>query len=908
MAQPAWVTESGSLGTIPESRFYRVALRAFDPDFPNDSSKVRFVKLSGDLPQGIQIDENGIIEGTPTATVQGIPALVSENVTSKFAVRSFTEAIVNGKIVPDRIHDRTFSLTVTGQDVPEFVTPAGLLGSFFDGEAVNIQIFFSDLDPDDTVTIDLASGSLPPGLTISSTGTISGHIAPAINSGSLISGWENEEYDSFPLQFSIGTISQTYQFTLRITDGTDSNLRTYSIFVGIITADATAFTVDTDLFTSDIISRAPFLETYTSHLGEFSHDNYFSYQFKGIDFSSEVLNYGVLTSDTSLFSADSIITADFASALPTGLVLDTETGFIHGILANVGLTEQTFNFTILVYKKDNPIVFSSFPFTMTIIGDINAGVAWSSDKDLGKINNGSISELFVRATASTGVELQYKVVPSIFNKLPQGLALLPSGNIVGRVLYQTFNLTDFKTTADDNNNVLVDTSIVTTDIQGSTAITFDNNTTTFDRTFIFKVEAFSTNGTVSTFKTFSITLVKKHDRPAHEIRLKALSPLADRAFIDTLLLDTTIIERELLYRRDDPYFGLATGVSYTHAYGLNPETLSSYAESLTYNHYNKDLTLGEIKTAVALNSDGTTRYEVVYSVIIDNLINNSNNSVGQRVNSTIGTVYPNSLDNMRDRVIDKVGQLSTDLPRWMVSKQANGNILGFTPAWIIAYTLPGQSSLVAYTINQKWEAISTSKHRKRLHRVNFSVDRYILGSQFTQNWDSVDQRWLTAEATSLDVLDHGISADKTNITVDTTHTYTSVTSVDASIITADGEEVSTDGLVTILLTVDNKTITTVDSNTITTDTISQPQRLLTVDLVNIDTVETLFDGGSCSFIGVRSKTVDMINETVDSIEITTDGGLINKNTTFTVTDKFDKYLLFPSVNIINKKRVVTDII
>ncbi len=41
MAQPTWVTEPGSLGTIPESRFYRVSLEAFDPDFPADPTKVK---------------------------------------------------------------------------------------------------------------------------------------------------------------------------------------------------------------------------------------------------------------------------------------------------------------------------------------------------------------------------------------------------------------------------------------------------------------------------------------------------------------------------------------------------------------------------------------------------------------------------------------------------------------------------------------------------------------------------------------------------------------------------------------------------------------------------------------------------------------------------------------------------
>ena len=35
------------------------------------------------------------------------------------------------------------------------------------------------------------------------------------------------------------------------------------------------------------------------------------------------------------------------------------------------------------------------------------------------------------------------------------------------------------------------------------------------------------------------------------------------------------------------------------------------------------------------------------------------------------TVYPNSLINMRNQVIDTVGQVSNILPRWMLSRQVN---------------------------------------------------------------------------------------------------------------------------------------------------------------------------------------------------------------------------------------------
>ncbi len=100
----------------------------------------------------------------------------------------------------------------------------------------------------------------------------------------------------------------------------------------------------------------------------------------------------------------------------------------------------------------------------------------------------------------------------------------------------------------------------------------------------------------------------------------------------------------------------------------------------------------------------------------------------------ITTVYPNSLINMRDRVVDTVGQQNTILPLWMTSKQTDGRVLGFTKAWVIAYVNPGESDRISYNIRTQFGEI--------LNRVDFISDRYILDNQLTANWvvneDSID--------------------------------------------------------------------------------------------------------------------------------------------------------------------------
>jgi hypothetical protein len=84
----------------------------------------------------------------------------------------------------------------------------------------------------------------------------------------------------------------------------------------------------------------------------------------------------------------------------------------------------------------------------------------------------------------------------------------------------------------------------------------------------------------------------------------------------------------------------------------------------------------------------------------------------------------------------------------MLSKQANGNVLGFTPAWVIAYTNPGQSGQVAYNIKTYFG--------NRLDLVDFEVDRYELDNLLTKNWDRAGQHWVPQPPT-LTTFDYGIT-------------------------------------------------------------------------------------------------------------------------------------------------------
>jgi hypothetical protein len=733
MAQPVWVTDAGSLGTIPEGIFYQVPLLAYDPANP-EGHEVYYILLAGQLPPGVQCSRTGLISGTPKAiaSLQGVPLPVNRDITSTFAVRAFTEKIVNGQVVIDRLADRTFSITVTGQNPPKFVTPAGNIGTFYDGTPIEpIQIVTTDPDPGDTTVITIAAGSLPPGLSIDKKGLITGYIVP-INAVGLKGGFDRTEpnvlaFDQYPFDFVIGSPNTNFQFTLEVNDGKESDLRVYEMFVysrTTLQASTTDITSDdTFVDASQTPDYLPFLvNAKPRDLGRIRADNFWAYRFEGLTFGDYIIEY-----------------LEYPGAglqLPPGTTLDPFTGWLYGYLPDIGATEITYNFAIYLIDTDNARIKSNpYYFTVTLTGQVETQVIWLTDANLGNIINGGTSLLKVEAVNVGGRLLRYQLrpgaipppdyVPGVYNKLPQGLQLLESGDIAGRVSFNTFAL-DLGTTTFDK---LLRTNLVKSPQE-----------TTFDTQYTFTVNAYSVDGFVSVYKTFTVKVLRLYNEPYENLYIKAMPPYPGRALINSLIQNSDIFSPKLIFRPQDPNFGIATSVTYYHCFGLTSSTYELYVSSLFENHYWKNLILGEIKTAQALDPiTGDVVYEVVYSAVQDNLVNNDGISVSKQVtlpypinagdSTEITTVYPNSLDNMRNQVIDVVGQISNLLPLWMLSKQSDGKVLGFTPAWVIAYCNPGTSGQVAYNVRTQFG--------QQLNQIDFEVDRYELDRLLSIHWDPV---------------------------------------------------------------------------------------------------------------------------------------------------------------------------
>jgi hypothetical protein len=255
--------------------------------------------------------------------------------------------------------------------------------------------------------------------------------------------------------------------------------------------------------------------------------------------------------------------------------------------------------------------------------------------------------------------------------------------------------------------------------------------------------------------------------------IKATPSTNDRNLLASLLNNESLIPTDYLYRPGDQYFGKATSVIYEHAYGIYSSDIQKYLQSITKNHYWRNITLGELKTAVAKDDAGNILYEVVYSEVIDNLVNPQGVSIQKEIvwprlidlglgpwytsstsifasweellgqpyitSLTPGyatVLYPNSLDNMRTQVATVVGQEynSKLLPQWMTSQQADGNTLGYTPAWVICYTKPGFAETIKNNIVTNWKDPVGNLYT--LNLINFEIDRFSVDKSATYNYDN----------------------------------------------------------------------------------------------------------------------------------------------------------------------------
>jgi hypothetical protein len=264
-----WTTPTGNLGTIQERTRQDIELVA-----TSTSGTVKFTVQAGSLPAGLRL-ENGVIKGTAFE--------VRNTKTSRFVIRAEDN---------EEKKDRTFSITVEGPDAPLWITREGLLpvgpnSTFFVLDNDKVDFRLEALDPDipagDEIEyyIPWNGGELPPGLSLSSNGRITGFTDPifAIEYGVSSGNFDEQLFDSAPYDLGIRPTNgydsftfdeqsfdyfdaanfprrQTrfYQFVVAISDGLNETRRSFQIYVvneDYLRSDNTIMQVGTGIFRAD---------------------------------------------------------------------------------------------------------------------------------------------------------------------------------------------------------------------------------------------------------------------------------------------------------------------------------------------------------------------------------------------------------------------------------------------------------------------------------------------------------------------------------------------------------------------------------------------------------------------------------------------------------------------------------
>jgi len=487
---------------------------------------------------------------------------------------------------------------------------------------------------------------------------------------------------------------------------------------------------------------------------------------------------------------DSILFDQGASGFPSGIEINADTGWAIGTLPSQTDDFTTYSFTVYAYRTAFPDAESDgVTFSLTVKRTLNEEIVWITPFDLGIIDNGAVSEIAIEAYNTLDKELQYSLIYAPFRKIPQGLKFLRSGRMIGRTTFRYFSLdgqvaqlnvtstedlvvgmtvqgvgvaAGCKITAIVDSNTIevspaiymtqgtilvfsndtIQKAISTTSNAISTAI--DSGTTTFDQQCGFTVRATAVDGSITSTQSFTILVRPRNLSPYENVYLKALPSYTQRLSWDNTIKDQTIFPPELIYRPDDSYFGVQGTLKSLFLSGLNPVTAETFVSAIARNHYFKTINFGEIKTARAVNSDGTVGYEIVYVDLIDTqsfdtsgppleiVLDLANNFLFQ--NQFYNIIYPNSFGNMQKRLENGIGYTNrSTLPRWMTSVQEDGNVLGLIRCVVLAYTKPGASKLISYRLqNSEFE----------INQIPFVADRY--------QWDNYLSRFYNIDTNSFE--------------------------------------------------------------------------------------------------------------------------------------------------------------
>ena len=642
-----WTQPTGySLGTVTERTVTAINLPITAVD--------AVTLIAGSLPAGLRL-QNAAIVGT---TLE-----VTRTTQSRFVLRA--------KLGTD-IQDRTYTITVAGPDAPTWITPAGILPVgvndalfILDSAYVDYQLLATDTDlsAGDELEYFIArgDGTLPPGITLTKSGKLTGVIDPilALDTSAASGTYDANTYGAFPFDFGLRSangfesffydvefydfsiptrsprkLSRYYEFTVSVSDGDTITKRKFRIFVvgdDFLRADNTMLQVGGGVFTSDgTYIRTPQWLT-PRNIGYKRANNYVTIFLELYDPNTITGYVGYTLRPTN---DDATV-----STLPPGCTLDSTSGEVAGRVPYQPAVTKEYKFTVRATRfggNNESLAIKDKTFVVKILGEVDSVITWLTESNLGSINANFISTLSVKAqTTVPNAVLRYVVTAGA---LPNGLVLALDGEILGKV--RQFPLAGLL-------------GLTTFDARD---FTLDAGDTSIDRQFLFTVEARDQFGYSAITKTFTLNVTATSDLLYSNLYVKPLLKPTQRNTYLTLVGNPEIFVPTAVYRPSDDLFGIQKQLKMLIYAGIETKTINYYVAATVNNHRRKRYQFGEIKTAIA-KTPGTNDivYEVVYIQMID-----PQDHPSQQVQSKIKIKNPNKINITQTdiEVIDDVTKLN----------------------------------------------------------------------------------------------------------------------------------------------------------------------------------------------------------------------------------------------------------
>ena len=685
--------------------------------------------ISGNLPPGLVLLNDSII---------GTPLEVIEDTEFTFVVR----ATLNGVI-----SDRTLKITVSGSDVPAWVTSPGLLpvganNSLYVIESAPVNYSLTSVDSDlQKLTFSIDSGTLPAGLQLTSAGVLLGTVAPIPN-----------------------LVPTEFQFTVAVTDGIYSVTRSFTILVvnqEFLSSDSSvnlinAFPFTTDVSASSILTwktpqflgisqRGEFvshiIETnatpVTFQISEINHDytaetitqlplteNRYGTTVVRLDgtklpaignaIQADQIVYQIVNAEidgntvlveinsplqTTLISGTKVKVGPY-SELPVGTQFNEITGELSGIINYAAARSKTYRFTIIAtWNNGNDTILSERCFSLTVTGLNYGQLIWDTESDLGIISpDEPCSKIIAAHLSNLTVETQFSIVSG---SLPAALTLSSNGNIVGSV----------------NKNSLSDNSAGMTVFEDDFSL--DSNSTKIDRQYSFTVQASTPSGEVLGQKLFYFR-INDLAIDACNVTVQPFLKPAQRDMIRDFINDRNIFDQDAIFKPTDPNFGVRSSLSMLVFAGLPVQDLNTLAEAVASTHRLKRLSFGNLGSAVAINSSGAVEYEVVFVEMIDPYEVGSIHLPGTVTFpfTTVPATKTVSSTFWWKEHLHALGEPdSSYVPLWQKSIQPNGIPVGLKNIVPLCYCKPGYAASIIKNINNS---------EFKFNNIDYTVDRYIV--------------------------------------------------------------------------------------------------------------------------------------------------------------------------------------